>query len=553
MIKRDLAAHIRKPGHVTELDFSNSEHRDFFLSLYGGESQVKEKLPALYRAYLDTIDSEPDMLMSGANRSGNDDFVESANIEEISWTRDGNHLSIRAVTSLPKLALFVDETLQICTNAGEFVDGYTQSASDTYHTVLTLETDFDPSQYQSDILEVNYSSNWAYVTNGKLHSFLSSSDVNREVYINSPCKEIHIYKPSKKVKTNPAPINIIYNRGIKPDNGVDYEFQSTFNPSTGKQKLFLPFSAWVEFKPYDENETKKYEFKEIDITSFTLKVDCMHGVKNYNLTGREDSVKAHFIAQPDVQKTKDNGFTFDLNSDWQTDVPSLRLPIRERVDLYFSVKYKYTITGSTNINEDEIQISSNPIDGVANANNCASVYWLNLLWGCLAQGTQILMADGTEKAIENIKVNEHVMMDANGHTATVTKLCSGVEEDNMINIQMLGGRTLVCTKNHPIFTDHGEMQASELTGNCRLCTKDGGHVTVIGIWESPGTTIYNLILKPDDSSMKSDDGYTMFAEKVLVGDNERQNKFKRIEEIPIENPHRKEVEIKRKMWEEMEG
>ena len=65
--------------------------------------------------------------------------------------------------------------------------------------------------------------------------------------------------------------------------------------------------------------------------------------------------------------------------------------------------------------------------------------WLNLIWGCLASGTRILMADESEKPIEQIQVEDQVYMDAQKNIAVVTALVQGNEPRSMVSIQMLGG------------------------------------------------------------------------------------------------------------------
>lgn len=106
---------------------------------------------------------------------------------------------------------------------------------------------------------------------------MSSRDVHRQVYLNSAVKEVHLEAPVKRAGTE-YPINIAYNRDFLPSEEVDYRYQSSFNPSTGKQRLFAPLSAWVEFQ-----EGTEEQFDHIDITTFVLKMDCKGGCAAVNL------------------------------------------------------------------------------------------------------------------------------------------------------------------------------------------------------------------------------------------------------------------------------
>lgn len=530
-----LARSIRSPGSTIELDLQNPQQREWLLSLYGGEEMIRQRLPALHQTYAATLQDPPPPLARGG------DFVSGAEVEGVHWQRNGNQLSVRAVTSLPETALFIDEYLEIRTSAGESVDGCAQSASDSHHTVLTLDTEFDPAKFKSDILEIDYTATWCEADTGRLRALMSSRDVHRQVYLNSAVKEVHLEAPVKRAGTE-YPINIAYNRDFLPSEEVDYRYQSSFNPSTGKQRLFAPLSAWVEFQ-----EGTEEQFDNIDITTFVLKMDCKHGLSTYTKTGREKPIEKHFVAQPDAEGTHPNGFSFSLNPEWMDDVPSRRWPIRDRVDFFFAVNFKLK-SGR----EGTIQIGSDLSEAAKKDSGSAVAGWLNLVWGCLAPGTRILMADGTERPIEQIKAGDVVRMDAQGNRAVVDKAVGGNEPRSMVNIQMLGGRTLVCTQDHPIVTDRGTMKAVDVHGNCRLCTPDGGHVTIIGIWDTPGGEIYNLVLRPEGAQRPPEGGCTMFAERVLVGDNGMQGALGIVQEEPFTvNPHREETAQKRALWEEI--
>ena len=139
-----LARAIRRPGDTVELDFQNPLHREWILSLYDGEETVKRQLPAFHDAYTRTVKTP---LVSALPRRG--DFVSGAEVEGVHWERNGNLLSVRAASSLSDTALFIDEQLEIRTAAGERVDSYARSTADAHHTVLTLETEFDPAKFQS--------------------------------------------------------------------------------------------------------------------------------------------------------------------------------------------------------------------------------------------------------------------------------------------------------------------------------------------------------------------------------------------------------------------
>jgi hypothetical protein len=61
MDKIELVRNIRKPGvRAVELDFQNPMHREWILSMYGGEEKVRSLLPVFYEAFKNTVENLQD-------------------------------------------------------------------------------------------------------------------------------------------------------------------------------------------------------------------------------------------------------------------------------------------------------------------------------------------------------------------------------------------------------------------------------------------------------------------------------------------------------------
>lgn len=86
---------------------------------------------------------------------------------------------------------------------------------------------------------------------------------------------------------------------------------------------------------------------------------------------------------------------------------------------------------------------------------------------CFPAGTEITMADGTRKNIEDVAVGERVMSrgeDVRMTTSTVERLIRPIS-DNMCRIDFENGESLKVTKSHPILTDHGWRAIDEEAGD----------------------------------------------------------------------------------------
>lgn len=72
---------------------------------------------------------------------------------------------------------------------------------------------------------------------------------------------------------------------------------------------------------------------------------------------------------------------------------------------------------------------------------------------CFVEGTQVTLADGTRRKIEDIRVGDRVL-DGKGHVATIEAAwCEGVPEE-LVELRVWGGRKFLCTPNHrwPVWT-----------------------------------------------------------------------------------------------------
>ena len=95
---------------------------------------------------------------------------------------------------------------------------------------------------------------------------------------------------------------------------------------------------------------------------------------------------------------------------------------------------------------------------------------LTFRWSCLAQGTQVKMANGDTKQIEDISYGEKVR--ANAMDLTLVDLSIGEESKPMIRIIDDKHNSLLLTRTHPIMTkDQGMLWASELSVGDQVFTE----------------------------------------------------------------------------------
>ncbi|WP_255354380.1 polymorphic toxin-type HINT domain-containing protein, partial [Frankia sp. ACN1ag] len=116
--------------------------------------------------------------------------------------------------------------------------------------------------------------------------------------------------------------------------------------------------------------------------------------------------------------------------------------------------------------------------------------------------TEVLLADGTRKRIEEVKVGDRVLATdpTTGRTEvhTVTAVIVGHGLKHLVDVTVAtadGPRTLTATDHHPFWDDahHGWVDADQLTSADRLRTPTGADVPVTATHDRDQTrTVYNL-------------------------------------------------------------
>lgn len=522
----DLLKEICKPGEVITLDFNNEMHREFFCAHYGGEENMQKYLPQFYNVYKDTLDSHSDgnrkiyqTLLQMPEEQRNT-FVDGIDINFIKYSSDDGTLLIQAETALVKEASHIDEYLCIKTEDGESVGEIKQSTANVYRTQCNFKTAFNSLDHKSSNLQVYYFVTWVEKEENTLKAQVYNRNATETFYISDCVDHIDFKFPSSTFNEQ---VVICYDRQPAVSERVDRTYTACFKD--GVQKLFLDVNGEVIFK------NSAADFSGIDPTSFVLKL-VSTGMAQYSTVNRMDTIVKSFVKN-------DRGFSFSLDKDWQDNVPSARLPLRDIVDIAM-----YTAFDLADGKKGDFTISSTLDRTKGNLFKAQQLY---LLWGCLAVGSQITMSDGSTKAIEWIGIGEKVLLE-DGVVGTVINVFTGIEYKPLICLQTEQG-SIRCTESHPVKTNHGVKSAEEINGADCLIDAKGNVIAITGIYPWTESQVYNLEVEADSNENKKP-GTFIICEGFLVGDNIMQNTnynecFKRQSEDEIE----KECQLKRRFFE----
>ncbi|NNJ16058.1 hypothetical protein CSV86_012870 [Pseudomonas putida CSV86] len=162
---------------------------------------------------------------------------------------------------------------------------------------------------------------------------------------------------------------------------------------------------------------------------------------------------------------------------------------------------------------------------------------LYIMQGCLAEGTEITLADGSKRPVEAFtgKGGESVKS-ADGKTSEVHGTTQGTEPHPMIRIKTDAGHDLLVTRTHPMILANGlPLQARYLRVGDELASLEGkARVTLLTLEDYKGK-VHNLLTQPYPTSG------TYYAGGLLTGDANMQQSLASVGE---RTPLRSRAEIR---------
>lgn len=165
-------------------------------------------------------------------------------------------------------------------------------------------------------------------------------------------------------------------------------------------------------------------------------------------------------------------------------------------------------------------------------------------FGCIRRGQKVLMSDGTEKPIEQLKVGDVVM--SNGELLRVQNVTTGNDDVFFSITTDSGAPALVVTANHPVAVKSGTETGQSWVQAQKL--KEGQEIyrrtqpferadqaaKIVKIEKiSQSDQVYNLSLAQVNGQPIASETASFYVEGIRVGDNALQNKLGHTKTAPV--------------------
>jgi len=152
---------------------------------------------------------------------------------------------------------------------------------------------------------------------------------------------------------------------------------------------------------------------------------------------------------------------------------------------------------------------------------------------CLAEGTQVVTAEGKPVTVEQVKVGDKLLANGNGLALTVTTVSRGGERKPMVKLVDDQGVEVMVTETHPMVTaKRGVVQAGELKAGDALLTRTGTS-KLVGVERVAYTgDVFNFALgTPEELAKAGPQARTLYANGFLVGDSHLQSELEKARKL----------------------
>lgn len=448
-----------KLGFPKYLDLSDPLHRDLVSEYFGGEQVMQEQYPLLYKSYSKAIEQ-------GLGEVSYEGFCDGAIIYANNYNQESKKLEAGGIVGLTKRARVIFASINVM-HGDEIIKQYNQMFSNRATIEIQCETECISEDMMDSEYTVNLFVTWEDQDSKQLRGIVTATQettLSKEIDTSDAIEYMKLYHPTKKVNGehqsytnldgigNLQRITVAYNRKHISDNDYDYE--------TSRAESYDPLIRL----------DVKYKFVMSDGFKY------LQGEKRENVSAALlfDGLGTIFHENPNpqivVSGTDKQEITVTIAQEWNRKFPE-DVKSSQRVGRLF-VQHTMYVQSQNKKSSTEVLATVSNLElnngGIGNDIVCAD---LAFLWGCLAEGTKILMADGTEKEVQNIDAGESII-NSKGETVKVTNLITGTEE-YIYRTYTESGRLISASLLHPFAAERGDLLLRDFDGKTMLKVKNG--------------------------------------------------------------------------------
>lgn len=531
-----------------QYDFSNPKDTEKLIAGWGGESVVKTKYPAVWKAIQDTGEYEHEL----KKRNGSVRAVEgNLYVSAPGFAGGDGRKGTEKEGLLSVIQLSLEDGTYLSDQAGGMTEGEPVSKTWPAAVVAGSINNLTDGYHVASFTKVfrNINSAEAQMRTNKIYdgtefskkrvnayAKYSGTDFNgclhcAEYVVENPnftdeegdmfVREFSVSAPCSKQGNQP--IKMLYDRGADSGETVDYSYKNVRDDANRQVKTCIPLKAQLQFK--DEISLDKQNILDT-IHSFKPSLEFGDPPKKHVEYNRDwNEIKKAFTVDGKILSIDFSGVS--SGDDWNcpmlmTNYTTGSYEVGRTLSLHASFWINVTYGGlPTGIPISIVSQDKEP-EGFHfyHSSNNYDVYIprINIRWGCFGEGTLIRMADGSRKPVERIRMGD-VLFTMLGDR-TVREVYAGPEKI-LLCICTESGKKLKVTYTHPIVLEGGiTLQAGCVRPGYRVLSGEGETDKVKWVYECDYQgMVYNFEFTDGQE-------HTVEADGILAGDFIAQNSLR---------------------------
>ena len=512
-------------GRVKSLDMGDPCHRRFVLDRLGGEDFLERYFPSV-RNLVDTARSAHEASGGAGARTllemeepANDQWHPMVSIAYIGLDPNGVQVVAQGIVTLPGVAASITSNLMLVNQvSGQVLATVTVPTQFNHSSQVTNVTGAlphgTPPQDIVALLTTQYLEAGAVVATqatavARLADSFSSSEAragragaDETEGLATPIQSMTVLNPNHNAHPQRDYIKVGLNR--TPGQVADCDYYYEFGNSGSKPIVGLQVNGSAALIP-----------------GYTVASS-----PNFNgaciLTRRSGVGGGATLAFPSSQipslcSGAGGSVGWNIGPNWFQGAPWEQGDV---VDLDFTLNFAVSPSGTASLRVTSVA------QGVGTPPpNIASIAPIMFVWGCVAAGTLVRMADGGQRRIETLRAGERVA-DGQGGSLRIKEVWKGHEAEPLYRLATPSGAEALVTEGHAVPTGRGVMAAGDLEVGMTVTTFRGEERLSIIERVSHDGAVVNLDLLPEGAETLDeidDDSITAFeAGGILVGDNRMQ-------------------------------
>lgn len=448
-----------KRGLPKYLDLSDQLQRDLVSEYFGGEEVMQKQYPLLYRSYCAAAEQ-------GLGEVSYEGLCDGAIIYANNYNSELSRIEAAGRVCLKKRAGMLFASINVM-RGDEIIKQYNQLYSDRSTIDIRCETETITEDLMDSEYTVNLFVTWEDRDSKQMRCMVTATQettVSSKVDMSNSIEYMELFHPTKKINgehqsyTNLdeigdlQDITVAYNR--QQFSGNDYDY-GTSRSESGDLLIKLD----VEYKFVMNNGFKYLQGEIRDEVLAAILFDQLGTVFHHNPNPQIT------VSGTDKQEVK-----VKIAQEWEAPFPeSVKAGNRiGRLFLQHTIIVQDQKAGRIISPQAIVSNMEKNNGGGTNEIIAANLYFY---WGCLAEGTKILMADGTEKEVQNISSGD-LILNGRGEAVTVTNLVTGTEE-YIYRTYTESGKLISASLLHPFAAEHGDLLLRDFDGTTMLKVKSG--------------------------------------------------------------------------------